>query len=270
MPSGDRIWLSTGEAARLCSVERDTVLKWIKRGRIPAVRTPGGHYRIARQDLERLRAASPARHRPAGQPDAGWRCWEFMAAGGPMRSECRDCLAYRTRASFCFGLREQPGLAAGILCWDWLACRDCPYYRRLQGLPTRVLLVSADESWSSSFKAGAPKLELRVARNARQAASQIPDWWPALVVIDAETLGGGEVELLQRLLADQPVVGLRVLYVYVTDSGAPRAALDSRTGPVPVIGVLRKPFGPEEILRVLEGIWVGAGSDQGTTVEAKE
>lgn len=268
MPPGDRIWLSTGEAARLCSVERDTVLKWIKRGRIPAVRTAGGHYRIARQDLERLLAASPVWHRAAGASDAGRRCWEFMAAGGPMRSECRSCLAYRARAGFCFRLREQPGLAAGILCWDWLACRDCPYYRQLEGLPARVLFVTTDESVSCAFQSGAPKLEIRFARNAREAASQIPDWWPALMVVDAETLGGAEVELLQRLLADQPAVGLRVLYV--TGSGACPVASGSGAGPLPVTGFLDKPFGPEEILRVLEGIWMGAGSHQAATVEAKE
>ena len=46
--------LSTGAAARLCSVNPDTVLKWIKKGRLPATRTVGGHYRIEEQDLAAL------------------------------------------------------------------------------------------------------------------------------------------------------------------------------------------------------------------------
>ena len=45
---------TTGQAARLCSVTPDTVLKWIKAGRIEAQRTAGGHYRISPQELERL------------------------------------------------------------------------------------------------------------------------------------------------------------------------------------------------------------------------
>ena len=47
-------WLTTGQAAKYCSVKPDTVLKWIKRGRLTAERTPGGHYRIRPKDLEPL------------------------------------------------------------------------------------------------------------------------------------------------------------------------------------------------------------------------
>ena len=43
--------LTTGKAARLCSVKPDTVLKWIKKGVLPATRTVGGHYRVEEQDL---------------------------------------------------------------------------------------------------------------------------------------------------------------------------------------------------------------------------
>ena len=44
--------LSTGKVAKLRSVTPDTVLKWIKGGQLPAIRTAGGHYRIARRDLD--------------------------------------------------------------------------------------------------------------------------------------------------------------------------------------------------------------------------
>jgi excisionase family DNA binding protein len=41
-------YITTGEAAAIFDVEPDTVLRWIKSGEIPAIRTPGGHYRINR------------------------------------------------------------------------------------------------------------------------------------------------------------------------------------------------------------------------------
>ena len=44
--------LTTGQAAKLCAVTPDTVLKWIKKGRLEATRTAGGHYRVALPDLE--------------------------------------------------------------------------------------------------------------------------------------------------------------------------------------------------------------------------
>ena len=47
----DRKWLSTGEAAKLCSVTPDAVQKWIRSRRLAAQKTPGGHYRIALEDI---------------------------------------------------------------------------------------------------------------------------------------------------------------------------------------------------------------------------
>ena len=56
-------FLSTGEAARICSVTRDTVLKWIHSGRISAIRTMGGHHRIDFRDLERFMTELPSLQR---------------------------------------------------------------------------------------------------------------------------------------------------------------------------------------------------------------
>ena len=44
--------VSTGQAAKLCSVTPDTILKWIKNNRVEAVKTAGGHYRITKEKLK--------------------------------------------------------------------------------------------------------------------------------------------------------------------------------------------------------------------------
>ena len=44
------------EVARLLGVGRSTVRFWIKRGKIRAVRTPGGQFRIPSEEVERLKA----------------------------------------------------------------------------------------------------------------------------------------------------------------------------------------------------------------------
>ena len=41
-------YLTTRDAAALFDVDPATVLRWIKSGKIPAIRTPGGHYHINR------------------------------------------------------------------------------------------------------------------------------------------------------------------------------------------------------------------------------
>jgi excisionase family DNA binding protein len=39
-------YMTTTELARLCGVSRFTIINWIKRGRVKAIRTVGRHYRI--------------------------------------------------------------------------------------------------------------------------------------------------------------------------------------------------------------------------------
>ncbi len=55
--------LTTSQAARQLSVCPNTVKRWIARGVISAYTTPGGHYRILQEELERFLAEriSPGR-----------------------------------------------------------------------------------------------------------------------------------------------------------------------------------------------------------------
>jgi molybdopterin-binding protein len=54
------------EAARLLSISSPTLKHWIQRGRIRAVRTPGGHYRVPQSEVRRLSGMSKAE----GLPDS--------------------------------------------------------------------------------------------------------------------------------------------------------------------------------------------------------
>ncbi len=46
---------TTFEAAKICHVTHHSIKNWIKQGLIKASRTPGGHYRILENDLDRFR-----------------------------------------------------------------------------------------------------------------------------------------------------------------------------------------------------------------------
>ena len=48
--------LTPTEAARLLGASPDSVRRWCEQGRIPGYRTPGGHWRIARKDLNQVDA----------------------------------------------------------------------------------------------------------------------------------------------------------------------------------------------------------------------
>ncbi len=49
------VWHTPGDCAVILGVTPKTIRRAVEQGRLPAVRTPGGHYRIRREDLERYR-----------------------------------------------------------------------------------------------------------------------------------------------------------------------------------------------------------------------
>lgn len=46
--------LSTRQAAEYLNVHRDTLVNWVKAGKVAHFRTPGGWYRFRREDLDAL------------------------------------------------------------------------------------------------------------------------------------------------------------------------------------------------------------------------
>jgi excisionase family DNA binding protein len=46
--------LTSAEVASLFGVDRRTVVLWAKRGRLPALRTPGGQHRFRAREIRRL------------------------------------------------------------------------------------------------------------------------------------------------------------------------------------------------------------------------
>lgn len=61
--------LRTGEVAKLFQVSERTVAEWARRGRIPSVRTPGGHRLYPADEVRRLLVAGEQTAAP-GAPEA--------------------------------------------------------------------------------------------------------------------------------------------------------------------------------------------------------
>lgn len=55
MSANEQKAYTTFEAAKICHVTHHSIKNWIKQGLIKASRTPGGHYRILEDDLDRFR-----------------------------------------------------------------------------------------------------------------------------------------------------------------------------------------------------------------------
>lgn len=59
MPAEESELLTTRKVAEMLSVAQSTVERWITLDRLPAIRLPSGHYRIRREDVEKLLRRPP-------------------------------------------------------------------------------------------------------------------------------------------------------------------------------------------------------------------
>ncbi len=261
-PDEDERWLTTGGAAKLCSVGRGTVLKWIKRGRLAARRTAGGHYRIDRQDLGRVAGttepAEPEQQRPL-------RCWEYLNPTDQPTEECQKCVAFRVRAAWCFRLREIAGETGASFCSELESCEDCSYYRRVHGLSTRVLAITSDSTLLGMLR-GDNKEDVAFcfAHTGYEAATLIPRFRPGLVVVDAEVYRGGGAEMVGNLASDSRNHGLKIVYALPHRPARGAVIPDADA----VVQVIAKPFHPAELGEIVarypvaqKSIYHGATSD---------
>lgn len=223
--------LTTGQAAKLCAVTPDTVLKWIKKGRLKASRTAGGHYRVALPDLRPFMAGFGERQEsqtqvkatppPAASAPGGAEatteavpCWEYLAVDGEVQEECKQCVVYRVRATRCFLMAGLEGDVGHSKQFCHGSCEDCVYYQRLQGGSASVLFITDDQSLEGRIEGlHEGEVTLRFARNGYEASALIQDFRPEILIIDLEGLPDHGFGLLDSVAADPRLPHVRVILV---------------------------------------------------------
>jgi excisionase family DNA binding protein len=240
--------LTTGKAALLCSVKPDTVLKWIKKGRLPAIRTVGGHYRVEERDVlqalaqgsvtDELREESSAL---CGRP---MRCWEYMNNGPG--TECQECVVYKVHATYCFRLVQQLHGTGHAERFCGTSCQECPYYRRVHELATNVLVITRDENLIRDLAAKEnDSVAFRFARRGYDASAIIGVFRPAFVVFDQVVLDNLGIALLEALASDTRTKGTRIL-VAVRKGG-----MAVRIRGCSVYATVQEPFQADEIIAII-------------------
>jgi len=212
--------LTTGEVAKLCGVTPDAVLKWIKSGKLPATRTPGGHFRVSRQscvaqglcdsgsEQTRASAVAVAPDSPAGPA----RCWEYFGHHGTPREECLNCVVYVARAQNCFALAKLGKEAGHRLNFCGTECSECAFYRAFRGLAMPTLVVTRDEALRRRLtkQADSDKITLRFAGSGYECATVVAKFRPALVVMDSDLPEVREGQLPEAVMGDQRMPGTAV------------------------------------------------------------
>ncbi len=212
----DSEFLTTGQAARLCSVTRDTVLKWIRAGRVPAQRTPGGHHRILRRDLElAVRSSEVERGKPQCDPAqvSFHYCWEYFE-NGDLPHLCARCSVYLSRAHRCYELARTGSQTGyhGALCES--DCGDCEYFQKVAGQDLHLLILTDDPDLNSELQSSVAKarFDLVVASCEYDCSAVLNRFKPDYVIIDS-ALGIPFIQHIVRHLADDfrlPVLRLIV------------------------------------------------------------
>jgi excisionase family DNA binding protein len=221
--------LTTGQAAKLCAVTPDTVLKWIKKGRLKASRTAGGHYRVALPDLRPFLAGFGQGEEPRVSTQATVHvsshdgteataeevsCWEYLAVDGSVQEECKQCVVYRVRATRCFLMAGLEGDVGHSRQFCHGSCEDCVYYQRLQGGSASVLFITADQNLEGQIEGfGGEEVSLRFARNGYEASTVIQEFRPEILIIDLEGLPDHGFGLLDSIAADPRLPRARVILV---------------------------------------------------------
>ncbi len=230
----------------------DTVLKWVKAGKVKSHRTLGGHFRIPISELD----IPTAEFSDSTLPASGFTenvphlyCWEYLADGGEIRRECTDCVTYRSRARRCYELKDLPG---GMGCLNLLCdteCANCEYYKVVSGQGINVLLVTRSERLLTDPEGADTRngIHIEIAASEYESAVKIQNFRPDYIVVDCALGRRRTSDVCANLFSD-----IRI--------PVPRVILSSRTSlsrdycDQEVFGWIRKPFTLSELRHCIRGV----------------
>ena len=159
---------STFQAARILGVTPDTVLKWIKRGKIATSRTLGGHYRIPKEKIDELLSEREIHSSTTGTPSsckAFQFCWEFNSKESGAPDDCRNCLVYKTRAMRCYEMSPVPKEPANLKLFCEGECQNCAYFDYVRQQAPCVLVITDDSDFIKDVNNNKKSLNIEVTDN---------------------------------------------------------------------------------------------------------
>ncbi len=243
-------YITTSAAAKLCAVTPDTVLKWIRTGRLPARRTAGGHNRIDRADLDRIMHPSiPAvdRIEPAGRRRFRY-CWEFNG-NGRLLEACRCCAVYLLRARRCYELaRVAPGaVQPRVFCES--GCAQCAYYREVHDQEINVLVITNDQALMREMRSAMAEasFNLEIADCEYSASAVLSRFKADFAFVDCSLGRRASRDIIRHLKQDPRVPFIRV--VLAGNPGQAPAGCEKE-----IFARIERPLSLKDITECIEGI----------------
>jgi len=241
-------YYTTTQAAKLLSVSPDTVLKWVKANKLASYRTPGGHHRIPAEAVAALVPEGMLAAIPLENSRGYDHCWEFYAGEEGVRNECRDCVAYKSRARRCYEMRSIPEEFGHLRLFCRTECEDCRYYQLTHEQSRGVLVVSRNRTWLGELAGQTDTSELTLATAASEYAcgAVIESFRPDFIVLDCSFGTRRTREICRHLNDDERIPFTRI----VLTSRQPRWADACEQE---VCGWIEKPFTMVQLDAFIEG-----------------
>jgi excisionase family DNA binding protein len=242
--------LTTGQAAKYCSVTPDTILKWIRSGFLPAQRTAGGHHRIDERDLEKV--LKPSSKEMAGSvidfTDRSFRyCWEFNGEGD-LKDGCRECAVYQMRAQRCYELMRLVPDADHPKLHCSGGCQDCDYFQIVHEQSINVLIVSDDDSLVKVLqKETDHNFNIEYSDCEYACSAVISEFRPDFAIVDCQIGTELSREICKHLMADPRIPYIRVMMA--ANEGNFPEACDKE-----IFARLKRPFSIRDISECIKGV----------------
>ncbi len=209
----NREFLTTGQAANLCSVTPDAVLKWIKAGKLPAYRTPGGHNRIRRSELREYIASMNSTSRQTLGTRPFQYCWEFNSSSGELPDGCGQCIVYQAKALRCYQMSQLPKGHSKSFCS--ISCEECDYYQLVKQQKANVLFVTDKDSLRDSLESEKEEasFNLKFTDCEYNCSMLIEDYRPDYVHIDCSLGKERSLDFAKQLRIDPRIPFVRIILV---------------------------------------------------------
>lgn len=209
-------FLTTTQAAELLSVSPDTVLKWVKAGKIESTRTLGGHFRIPRSALNLSDVEVSGEKLVQGEntiPVTHQYCWEYLARGGEIKPDCLECITYRSRTRRCYELRDLPEGMGCLRVYCQSSCSECDYYRMVNGQELNIILLSESGRLVRDWQGDGDiqGLQIQIAENEYECASIIQNFRPDYIVVDCALGKRRTATVCRNLFNDARIPVVRII-----------------------------------------------------------
>jgi excisionase family DNA binding protein len=244
-------YLTTTQAARLMSVSPDTVLKWVKAGKVKSYRTLGGHFRIPVSEL----SIPPAAESGMASVTAGAArllshqyCWEYLG-DGEVRPECQECITFRSRAKRCYQLKDLPEGLDGLNLMCDTECSDCEYFKQVNDQILNILVLSQSRNLIRDVDGldKSDEYQIRFAESEYKAAVMIQQFRPDYIVIDC-ALGKRRTGMICHSLFDD--IRLPVTRIILSSKSKAIGEFCDKD----VFGWIQKPFAIQQLIDCISGV----------------